>query len=420
MTVVDVAVLGAGIAGLGAALRARETGREAVIFEARESAGGLLDNFVIDGYRFDYAVHLSFAQEPLVRKVFDKTSYITHPADSRCFDEGLWLKHPVQNNLCPLPADEKVGLIESFLNRPEQLIAEDYEAWLRHQYGNAIAERYPLRYTTKYWGTPASELSTTWIGNRMRRAELGEILYGAFTEDTPNTYYTKEMRYPEKGGYKAFIQGLIDQSTIEFGRRVTSIDVVNKSVTFSDGSTVRYNALVSSLPLPVIARLIENCPRDVQEAAEKLEATSIDLVSVGFKRPLVRDLWFYIYDDDILASRAYSPSIKSPDNVPPGASSLQFEIYNRGRQPQHSAATLKENTIYAIEKMKIASSEDVVVLDHRRIEFGNVIFDKGMEDQRYVVMDYLKGAGISSCGRFGTWDYLWSNQSFISGYEALN
>jgi protoporphyrinogen oxidase len=411
--------LGAGIAGLGAALRAREVGREAVIFEARKSAGGLLDNFVIDGYRFDYAVHLSFAQEPLVRKIFDKTPYITHPADSTCFDDGLWLKHPVQNNLCPLPPDEKVRLIESFLKRPEQLHAPDYESWLRHQYGNAIAERYPLRYTMKYWGTPAAELSTTWIGNRMRRAALAEILYGAFTEDTPNTYYTKEMRYPEKGGYKAFIQELIDESTIEYGRRVTAIDVVNKSVTFADGSTVRYTTLVSSLPLPVIAKLIQDCPRAIMEAAEKLEATSIDLVSVGFKRPVVQDLWFYIYDDDILASRAYSPSVKSPDNAPPGSSSLQFEIYNRGRQPLHSAEELKENVLYAIAKMKIASGEDIAVLDHRRIEFGNVIFDKGMEDQRSVVMDYLHGSGISSCGRFGTWDYLWSNQSLISGYEAL-
>ena len=78
-----------------------------------------------------------------------------------------------------------------------RLKSNDYESWLRHQYGDAIAERYPIPYTRKYWDTEPSRLSTTWIGNRMRRAEFNEILR-AFTSETPNTYYTKEMQYPKR------------------------------------------------------------------------------------------------------------------------------------------------------------------------------------------------------------------------------
>ena len=83
---VDVMILGAGIAGLGAALKSQEQDRDAVIFEARGSAGGLLDNFEIQGFRFDNAVHLSFATEPEVRKIFDKTDYHTHPAEAAARD----------------------------------------------------------------------------------------------------------------------------------------------------------------------------------------------------------------------------------------------------------------------------------------------------------------------------------------------
>jgi protoporphyrinogen oxidase len=414
----DVVILGGGVAGLGAALKARETGRQAVIFEARDSAGGLLDNFTIDGFRFDHAVHLSFASEEKVRAIFDRTPYITHPSDSYCFDQDRWLKHPVQNNLAPLDASDKVALIKSFLARPSELAGDDYESWLRHQYGDGIAERYPIRYTQKYWATPASALSTTWIGQRMRRAELDEILYGAMTTETPNTYYTKEMRYPQQGGYKAFIAPLIADSTIRVGHRATAIDTAQRTVTFANGVTVGYQQLVSTLPLPVLAR-IADVPAEVAEAASQLKATAIDLVSVGFSKPIIKDLWFYIYDEDVLASRAYSPSVKSPENAPVGCSSLQFEIYSRGEQSQYSKEEVIANTRAALVKMGIGEPDDVLFVDHRVLPFGNVIFDLGMEAKRRTVLDWAAAAGIASCGRFGSWDYLWSNQSLLSGYNAL-
>lgn len=418
---VHVAILGAGIAGLGAAHRARQAGlKNVLLFEARASAGGLLDNFTIDGFRFDRAVHLSFASEPEVREIFDRTPYLTHPAEANCHEAGRWLKHPVQNNLYPLPADEKVALIKSFLARPATLAGDDYEQWLRHQYGDSIADRYPIRYTRKYWATPASELSTTWIGNRMRRAELDEILFGAFTSETPNHYYSKEMRYPKRGGFKAFIQPLIDASDIRLNHRVERIDTARRLLTFSNGQQVSYDVLVSTLPLPLMTTMCVGVPEAVRESAGTLKATSLDLISVGFNKPLVKDLWFYIYDEDLLASRAYSPSVKSPDNAPAGCSSLQFEVYSRGIDARHAAGDLVVNTRLALRRMGIASDDDILFVDHRRLRYGNVIFDRGMEARRDEVLAWCKTADIRCCGRFGRWDYLWSNQSFLSGYHALD
>lgn len=415
----DVVILGGGVAGLGAALKARELGRRAVIFEARPSAGGLLDNFTIDGFRFDHAVHLSFATEEKVRAIFDRTPYLTHPSDAYCFETDRWLKHPVQNNLAPLSASDKVALIKSFLARPANLAGDNYEDWLRHQYGDAIAERYPLRYTEKYWATPASALSTSWIGQRMRRAELDEILFGAMTTETPNTYYTKEMRYPRQGGYKAFIAPLIAASEIRLAHRAVEIDVAQRTVRFANGAVVRYQQLVSTLPLPLLARLTQAVPEPVRQAAAQLKATAIDLVSIGFSQPVVNDLWFYIYDQDILASRAYSPSVKSADNAPAGCSSLQFEIYSRGEQSRHQPQQVIANTRAALTRLGIGRPQDVLFVDHRVLPFGNVIFDLGMEAHRQCVLDWAAAAGIASCGRFGAWDYLWSNQSLMSGYDAL-
>lgn len=411
---VDIMVLGGGIAGLGAALRAKFESLDAVVFEAKSSAGGLLDNFSVDGFRFDNAVHLSFAKESEVRSVFDKTPYYTHPADSLNFDTDKWLKHPVQNNLYPLSAEEKVKLIGAFIERPEIENPNNYESWLRHQYGDAIAERYPLRYTKKYWQTEAKNLSTSWIGNRMRRAQLDEVLFGAFTSDTPNTYYTSEMRYPKKGGFKSFIKPLINDTNIQCDHIATAIDIENQWVEFNGSKKIKYNKLVNTLPLPIFTSLLLNS-NDISQHAEKLEATSIDLVSVGFSKQIIKDLWFYIYDEDIYASRAYSPSVKSPDNVPDGCSSLQFEVYNPGRESQYTEEELQENTLYALKKMGIAESKDIKIMHHKHLAWGNVVFKHNMEDYRAKVLSYMDSIGVYTCGRFGLWDYLWSNQALMSG-----
>jgi len=412
-------ILGAGVAGLGAAHGAGRNGTPATIFEARERAGGLLDNFTIDGFRFDSAVHLSFATEAEVREVFDRAPYHTHNPESLCWDAGYWLKHPVQTNMRPLPAAEKVELIAGLAEAPNGEI-RNYEDWLVQQYGGPIAARWPLVYTEKYWTLPARDLGTAWIGQRMRKADLREVLEGALSDDVPNRYYVKEMRYPKQGGYRAFIEPLIDQADVRYGKAASAIDLKERVVSFADGSAVRYDRLVSTLPLPRLIEMTADVPADVREAAATLFATSVDLVSVGFNRPRVSPaLWFYIYDTDIAAARGYSPDWKSQDNVPDGCSSLQFEIYSSVKRPQTmSPDEMKANTVAGLQKMGIANPEDIVVLDHRRLPYGNVVFDLGMEERRDRVLDWVRSQGVGSAGRFGEWDYLWSNQSMLSGMAA--
>ena len=57
--------------------------------------------------------------------------------------------------------------------------------------------------------------------------------------------------------------------------------------------------------------------------------------------------------------------------------------------------------------------------DHRRINYGNVIFDRTMESDRAAVLAYAAEHGVARCGRFGKWDYLWTGQSLVRGYQAL-
>lgn len=416
-------VLGGGVAGIAATFEARRRGRHATVFEARKRPGGLLDNFIVQtehgDFRFDTAVHLSFATEQEVREVFDRSPHHTHEPEAMNWDRSVWLRHPVQNNMRPLPPAEKVELIAGLAEAPRGEI-HNYRDWLIQQYGEPIASRWPLVYTEKYWTLPAEHLGTEWIGQRMRQADLREVLAGAFTDDTPNSYYAKEMRYPEEGGYRRFIEPMIDEVDVVTGHRAVEVDTTSRTVRFENGRSVEYTGLVSTLPLPVLVRLMPNAPAEVRADAETLFATQVDLISIGFNRPKVSPtLWFYIYDREILAARAYAPDWKAPSNAPPNCSSLQFEIYSSVKRPMtHSVEELKSNTVEGLRRMGLAMEDDILFVHHHRLPYGNVVFDLGMEERRDRVRAWVESQGVHVAGRFGEWAYLWSNQSMMSGLQA--
>jgi protoporphyrinogen oxidase len=411
---IDTLVLGAGIAGLAYAHERRN--EKTVIFEAESFAGGLCHSFNIQGFTFDSAVHLSFTEDKIARRFFDTTLYIKHEPIMTNFYKGLWIKHPLIHNLYPFETGDKVAYIKSFVERQAYERIANYGEWLRASYGEEIARRFYYAYTKKYWTVEPEALTTSWIGSRLNTPDIGKILFGAFSPDTGNDYYAKEMRYPAgNGGYETFLTPLVKGAHIEYRKKVVKINLKEKYVQCSDGTRCVYKKLASSIPLPELAKIVEPAPFELKAKSESLKASKISLVSIGFNRPdIAKYLWFYIYDDDIFAARVNCPSVKSEANVPSGCSSMQFEIYH---QPDDivNKNEIIENTLYALKKMKICDEEEVLFIDCRLLPYGNVLFLQGMETNRDYIKEYLEKCGIDLIGRFGEWDYLWSDQSYLSG-----
>ncbi len=414
----EIVVIGAGVSGLAAAHQARLAGREVKVFEAGDRWGGLLDHFMVEDFRFDSGVHFAFSSNEAFKAVIEQTAYLIHKPEPYNYEQGCWLKHPVQNNLYPLPVTEKVKAIKSFVGRPAQTVAHDhYRQWLDQQFGEVIAGRYPARYTEKYWTVKAEDLSTEWIGNRLYRPSLDEVLLGAMSERTPQTYYLQEMLYPRRGGFRAFLDPLTPGLDLQLNSQVVKVDQHKRYVELNNGKREYYSLLVSSAPLPELIVMLDSVPATVREAAASLWATSAALVSLGFNVPEAGEhLWFYIYDHEIYPSRVHAPYRKAPENAPPGCSSLQFEIYySRHRALPASPEGLVEHVIAAAETMKLAPRSAVKVADYHILPYANVVFDLGMTARRDSVLDYIRQCGIFPVGRFGLWDYLWSDQSYLSG-----
>ena len=50
--------------------------------------------------------------------------------------------------------------------------------------------------------------------------------------------------------------------------------------------------------------------------------------------------------------------------------------------------------------------------------YANVIFDLDRAEALATVHGYLDDVGIHYCGRYGDWEYHWTDESFISGENA--
>lgn len=415
----DTVIIGSGISGISAGYHLQKRGEKIVIYEKDNDWGGLCGNFTIDGFRFDRFVHFTFADEEYIRNLFEESSpTYAHPSISSNYYKGYWLKHPAQNNIAPLTVDEKVDIIKGFINRKTKSFDEikDYEEWLRVQYGDYFAENFPFKYTRKYWGLEPKELETKWVGNRMHTPNIDEVLKGSYETQDKIFYYTSHMKYPKKGGFRSILNKCREGLDIRFNKEVVEINPLEKYIKFSDGTKENYKRLISSLPLPEIVKMIKSCPEEVINCADKLHNTCGYMVSLGFKRPDVpKHLWFYIYDEDILASRVYSPSMKSLDNVPNGCSSLQAEIFFDCKAKIPSKDVVMKNTIEKLVSMGLFKEDEIVVKDIRFEKYANITFDKDIYKNRKVVLDYIQSQNIESIGRFGRWEYYWTHQAFKSG-----
>lgn len=417
----QIVVLGAGFAGLAAAYELRQKNINTVVYDKNDTYGGLCRSFTIDGFTFDTFAHVNFSKDPYVVSMLEeKTEYLVHRPEAVNYYHGSWVRNPAQNNLIDLPIEERIAVIEGFVNREPQRQIDNYDDWLRAQYGDYFTEHFPASYTRKYWTVEPKELETKWVEGRMYTPTLAEVLRGSMTKDTPNVHYTKEIHYPKRGGYGAFLQPFVKNADIRTQKEVALLDPSTKKIGFTDGEEIEYDKVISTIPINELVFCMKDVPREIQEEAEALEYTSGVMVSIGLKcENVAPELWFYIYDEDIHPARVYAPNMKSPANVPKGCCALQAEVYFSKRNPlKKSLEEIKTETICQLEAMGLFSREDILIADVRMEKYANIMFTPRIYQAREKVRGYLGAQGIVCAGRFGEWDYLWTGQSILSGKKA--
>ncbi len=334
MTGKDIAILGGGMAGFGAAHRLNQEGVRPILYEARERIGGHTStHFYGDGFVFDEGPHISFTSDPRIQDLFARSidgRFERLKAYVNNYWKGHWIKHPAQVNLHGLPTELVVKCIAEFAAASDNAhpIINHYEDWLRAAFGDTFAATFPLEYTKKFHTTEAANLTTDWLGPRLYRPKLEEVLLGALAPEPLDVHYVDSFRYPTEGGFVSYLNLFEPMAEVRCEHRVSEISVLERRLTFANGASAGFDALVSSIPLPRLIPMIKEAPPDIQLAASKLACSQVVLVNIGLNRELdTRAQWTYFYDSDICFARLSFPSLFSPRLAPPGCGSIQAEIY---------------------------------------------------------------------------------------------
>jgi hypothetical protein len=271
----NIVVLGSGMAGFGAANILHAQGQRAVVYEKSPYYGGHTASFIDKGFLFDLGPHISFTKDERIQKLLasyvdDKYEAVQVKLDNLW--HGIRVTHPVQLHLNALPQELIIEVISDFVkehNAPEPKVA-NYEEWLIASYGRKFAETFPMTYARKYHTTHAKNMSTDWLGPRMYRPSLQEMLKGALGPWSPDVHYITNFRYPTNGGFISYLKDFPGIADIKTGHEVVAIDPKARQVRFANGFTTGYSALVSSIALPALLPMIAGAPQDVLAAASRL------------------------------------------------------------------------------------------------------------------------------------------------------
>jgi protoporphyrinogen oxidase len=424
----NIIVVGSGMAGFGAAHRLQDNGIRPVIYERSSYYGGHTASFRdSSGFLFDLGPHISFTKDPRIQELlagFVDNEYEVLQVKLDNYWRGLRLTHPVQLHLNGLPKDLIVEILLDFVkvhNEPTRPIA-NYEDWLIASYGRKFAELFPMQYTRKYHLRTANKMSTEWLGPRMYRPNLEEMLRGALAPWSPEVHYITNFRYPKKGGFLGYLKPLQHMADIKLQHDVTAVDPKAKVLRFSNGDSAQYDALVSSIPLPSLVPMIAGVPQDVVAASRQLACSTCVLVNVGVNRSdLSEGQITYVYDEDICFTRLSFPHMLSATNAPPNCGSIQAEVYfsKKFRPLQQTADSIIDQVIADLQRCKILREEDLILFRGAiTIEYANVIFDLDRAKALETVHGFLDDIGVHYCGRYGDWGYMWTDESFVSGERA--
>lgn len=424
----QIAILGSGMAGFGAAHRFHTEGHTATLYEKRPHHGGHTASYAFDnGFTIDEGPHVSFTQVERIQKLLaesvdQKFERLRTKVNNHW--KGHWIKHPAQCNLYGLPQDLIVDVLKDFIHAQHNEYGEikNYQDWLHASFGKTFAETFPMEYTVKYHTTTASNMSTDWVGPRLYRAKIEEVLRGALSPSTPDVHYIDQFRYPSHGGFVSYLQMFMKQADLQADHELIEIVPNRKELRFKNGNVAAYDHLVSSVALPDLVKMISGVPTDVLDASQQLACSTAVIVSVGVNRAdLIDAHWTYFYDRDYFFTRLSTPHLQSPHNVPAGCGSIQAECYYSAkyRPLDRKPEDCIEPVITDLKRCGILLEEDKILFTHSMlIPYANVIFDLDRASALKTVHGYLDDIGIAYCGRYGDWAYIWTDESFMSGEKA--
>lgn len=315
---VDVLVLGAGLTGLTAARRLAEGGLRVSVLEKDWVVGGLARTVVWKGSRLDLGGHrLYFKDRDIFQdlaSLFGPDEILKHRRKSSIYRDGKFLKYPpeLRNIMASATFLSKAFFEASRLAGARDPRLRSLEEWVLGNFGRAVHEAYFREYTRKVWGVGADEMSAIWAEKRVGRLSALDLIK-SIAVGARNKEATAEFYYPRDGVGEVcarLYERVRSQSRVILGVELRAIEgEAGRPAralfrTAAGDESLSFGSLISTIPLPALARAMEPVRPGLAAMAEGLEYRDMAIVYLKVaRRPVFEEHWVYFPEESVPFSR---------------------------------------------------------------------------------------------------------------------
>jgi len=446
----SVVVLGAGVAGLAAAIRLREHGvAHVAVLERAERPGGLAVTLQFEGHSSDLGPHRLYTEIPEVKRFYKETagpSMYEVERRSRMFLAGRFLAYP--------PA---IGeLLRAF--GPRRLARFGFswawtrladlgagmakwtcEGYLRNAFGKALYEDLVGPYARKVFKTDPLRLDTEAARVRVSAGSLARMarrFIGSKGRDDSAALLTR-FHYL-KGGAETLVRHMADKARslgveIHLQHEAQRFEMegqrpVAVGASAAGGERVfRADRFISTIPLPDLAEILDRAaslhPRTL-EAARSLRFLNMIVVLVVVNRKTVsRDQWIYFPEPRFVFNRVSEPKAFDPGMGPPERSALCCEITCRpdvDLWPETDEA-IAQRVVAGLVQSGLVGRGEVCAVHVHRLHNAYPLYDLNYGQRLHAALAGLaQFENVLTAGRQGLFNYNNMDHSIFMGFRAAD
>lgn len=419
MTNVEGLVVGGGPTGLALAYGLQG---DTLVLEKEASVGGLCRSIHHGGGVFDIGGHSFHTPHPevfdLVDGLLDGGLY-AQERDARVYTHNALIPYPFQKNFDRIPNPEVVeecrrGLAGRGVNGATP---RNFEEQILQQFGQGIADHFMLPYNRKIWARDIRKISCEWTSERVAAPKgVAERFDRSGGRRKPLQSDTT-VGYPRTGGfdeiYKSFLSHV---PAVEVNSPVVEIDPIGRVATTLDGREFRWEFLVSTIPLPVLVRVVLGTPGEIIAAADQLEHLSlrVELLLVGgqLETPIQR---VYVSDPDIPPHKIAFNHNSSAYLRAKECHAVMAEVSISPEKPVDVDEIAPRTIDLLCDLGILGSPEEVVWRSHIDVEYAYPVYTHERPFLVKAVKDWMGQYRIHTLGRFGDWEYINSDKCVAKG-----
>ena len=265
-------------------------------------------------------------------------------------------------------------------------------------FGETLAKEYFIPYNEKIWGKDPYRMSYEWVHDKLptpNKRELVKSLLAEAKDDMPHARFF----YPKSNDQYDFIRALAEGLVVKLNTPVVSIGRCEDGWLINGG--MKYDRVISTIPMDVLPSLIDEAPSIVAEAASQLSFNKV--TTMLWESTPTDNTWTYYPSPETIFHR-------------------HIHIGNFFKPTKNVTITEAIGSVPEAEMIEQGSKFDHLLkpLAYNVSEHAYVVYDENYAQSKRVISEYLSEIGIHTLGRFGEWEYYNMDMCIKSALDLVD